>query len=275
MLFELTGAAALLGTAALFFSAELPGEGYSSGAPTPRGASGDPGDERPPVARFAWWHGLIALALFFGLQVAGGICWYVIAYVTGRNFLSVVPLLIVTAISDAVLVLAICTAALFMYRGRVRDLGLGLAMPRRRLQWLWVPLGTGAMFLFGIGYDQLLQLFGHRMEQELMAPLKIMTGALPWIIVMETAGLAIPVAEEIVFRSCVYSGFKSSLGTFWGVVLSALAFTLVHGDLDASPPLFLMGVITALAFERTRSLYVPILIHVLNNMVTLTILGAT
>jgi membrane protease YdiL (CAAX protease family) len=274
MLFELVGAAVLLGAAATFFAGPS-GQAAPSGAPPAGGASGDPGAGSPPLARFVWWHGLIALGLFFGLQVAGGICWYVIAFVTKRDFMSVVPLLIVTAICDAVLVLAICTAAVFMYRGRVRDLGLGLAMPRSGLQWLWVPLGTGAMFLFGIGYDQLLQLFGYQMEQELMAPLRVMTGVLPWIIVMQTAGLAIPVAEEIVFRSCVYSGFKSSLGTFWGVVLSALAFTLVHGDLDASPPLFLMGVITALAFERTRSLYVPILIHALNNIVTLTILGAT
>ena len=52
------------------------------------------------------------------------------------------------------------------------------------------------------------------------------------------------------------------------MVRPALAFTLVHAQVHALPAL-LLGVLLGLAYERTGSLLVPILVHALFNLKTL------
>jgi hypothetical protein len=75
------------------------------------------------------------------------------------------------------------------------------------------------------------------------------------------------VGEEIVFRGVVFRRLEDTLGTTLALVLSAAAFGLIHaGNPGASWVSTLAialesGVLLALAFAATRSLWLPIGLH--------------
>lgn len=73
-------------------------------------------------------------------------------------------------------------------------------------------------------------------------------------------------AEEIVFRGLVYTRTKSYLGVTWGVLLSAAAFGVYHGNLLQFIYALLMGLLFALIFEKTGILLAPVLAHVAANI---------
>ncbi len=50
--------------------------------------------------------------------------------------------------------------------------------------------------------------------------------------------------------------------------MSGLIFATAHGELAALPTLFFLGVLLALLYERTGSIWAPIGLHALFNSVT-------
>jgi membrane protease YdiL (CAAX protease family) len=91
----------------------------------------------------------------------------------------------------------------------------------------------------------------------------------------ESVGLAIatgfllvviaPVAEEIFFRGFVYQAFRNSYGVWPGAILSGLVFGVIHFEFFKLVQLAALGVILALLFEKTHSLWPPIMLHAINN----------
>jgi membrane protease YdiL (CAAX protease family) len=45
------------------------------------------------------------------------------------------------------------------------------------------------------------------------------------------------------------------------ILIASFAFTLVHGALWLAPPIFLLSLCLGYAYDRTRNLWVSILIH--------------
>ncbi len=269
MIETLIAAGMLLVPAALFFAGDAPDDGEAPPlAEAPPMARLVP-EEKPPEVGFRWWHGLIALGLFVALQMAG-----VVAYmlVTGRRSLTeILPLLVLGTAAELVLTGIVAAAAWRLY-GSVRE-GLGLRFPEELRVWLWVPFGLALAYVVTISYDMLLRLYGMQFEQKVAVQLTELRGVGPWIAVMLCAGLLVPIAEEVVFRGCMYTGLKKNLGSLWAAVLSSLAFMIVHGEPIAFPPIFIIGMITAFVYERTRSLYVPIAVHAINNLIALTVVA--
>ena len=77
--------------------------------------------------------------------------------------------------------------------------------------------------------------------------------------------LVAPLAEEIFFRGFLYQAFRNSLGVLPGALLSALVFGAVHLEFFKLVQLAILGVILALLFEKTKSLWPPIILHAINN----------
>jgi len=69
-----------------------------------------------------------------------------------------------------------------------------------------------------------------------------------------------PVVEELVFRGLVYRMLREQWGVAVSIVVSALFFSLLHHGLIISPQ-FAGGIIFALAYEWSRSLWVSIALH--------------
>jgi ABC-2 type transport system permease protein len=106
---------------------------------------------------------------------------------------------------------------------------------------------------------------------ELAAQRGIVQGtALSSILVLHV--LIAPLCEELIFRGLVYKGLRATLSPARSVVLGSFIFALVHPP-GAFVPVFLMACCAALAFERSRSLLSPIIVHAAYNL-TLFVVGA-
>ena len=77
--------------------------------------------------------------------------------------------------------------------------------------------------------------------------------------------LVAPFAEELFFRGFLYQAFRNSLGVLPGALLSALIFGAIHFEFFKLVQLSILGVILALLFEKTGSLWSPITLHAINN----------
>jgi membrane protease YdiL (CAAX protease family) len=78
-------------------------------------------------------------------------------------------------------------------------------------------------------------------------------------------GLAAPVLEELVFRGVLFRRWRRSLGPTRAALASSLLFALLH------PPQQFLGtllyaMLAVLLYTRTRTLWVPIAVHVANNV---------
>ncbi len=82
--------------------------------------------------------------------------------------------------------------------------------------------------------------------------------------------VAIPIAEEIIFRGAFYGGLRRLVPPGVAMLLSGLLFGVLH-DGAAVLPVALLGVTLAWLYERTGSLLTPCLVHCLHNGVTLLI----
>ncbi|MBO9531861.1 MAG: CPBP family intramembrane metalloprotease [Solirubrobacteraceae bacterium] len=90
--------------------------------------------------------------------------------------------------------------------------------------------------------------------------------------------VAAPVAEELLFRGILFKGlrdgFRGAMGrgpaVALGALISGLIFGAAHingGQNDYIPVLIALGVLLALAYEWSGTIYVPIAIHAINNAV--------
>ncbi len=78
-----------------------------------------------------------------------------------------------------------------------------------------------------------------------------------------------PIAEEVIFRGCIYRFLKSKLQPHAAMLLSGCVFGLIHGNLMAFVPLTFVGFLLAYVYEKERSLLVPIFCHGFFNLLTL------
>ena len=75
-----------------------------------------------------------------------------------------------------------------------------------------------------------------------------------------------PIAEEFVFRGVLLQRWAVRWNLPVGIILSSLLFGLLH--INNPLGLTMFGVIMALLYVRTRSLWVPIIAHALNNVIS-------
>ena len=79
------------------------------------------------------------------------------------------------------------------------------------------------------------------------------------------AGLAVPFGEELLYRGVLYTWLRR-----WGIVIaasgSALVFGFTHGLNVVFPATVLLGVLLALAYERSGSIWPGVVGHVVYNL---------
>ena len=75
-----------------------------------------------------------------------------------------------------------------------------------------------------------------------------------------------PVTEEFVFRGVLLQRWAVRWNLPVGVIMSSVLFGMLH--INNPMGLTMFGVIMALLYVRTRSLWVPIIAHALNNVVS-------
>ncbi len=84
--------------------------------------------------------------------------------------------------------------------------------------------------------------------------------------------VAAPVFEEVLFRGFLFEGLRrTKLGAGGTIVVTTLLWTLLHAvqyDAYFLVLIALIGILLGVARERTGSLYVPLAIHAVNNLLS-------
>jgi ABC-2 type transport system permease protein len=80
---------------------------------------------------------------------------------------------------------------------------------------------------------------------------------------------AAPLFEEFIFRGLIFGGLRRLLGTAPSVLASAAIFALVHPP-PAVIPVFGLGMVAAVVYERTGFLLGPIVVHAVYNTAIVT-----
>ncbi|MBD2181399.1 CPBP family intramembrane metalloprotease [Planktothrix sp. FACHB-1355] len=81
-----------------------------------------------------------------------------------------------------------------------------------------------------------------------------------------------PLFEELLFRGFLFAGIKSSkLGATGAISITALIWAIIHlqYDLYFIVSLLFLGLLLGIARLKTGSIYIPIFLHSLNNMLAI------
>ncbi len=166
------------------------------------------------------------------------------------------------------------TYLLGVRRGKISWRGLGLRPFRWSWQWLLLGAGVAILLLPGravLGLLVQMLVEGNLDSLQARSDL-IMGGALEfsWIGFFSTllgAGILVPISEELYFRGLLHTWFWGKTERVWlRVLASGTIFALAHADsISVVAASFVIGLVNAFAYERTRSLFIPIIIHITTN----------
>jgi membrane protease YdiL (CAAX protease family) len=76
-----------------------------------------------------------------------------------------------------------------------------------------------------------------------------------------------PICEEIVFRGVILEGLSKQYNSTKAIIFSSLIFSIVHLQPLQMIAAFIFGVVLGWIYLKTKSLWICIIIHVLNNTI--------
>jgi membrane protease YdiL (CAAX protease family) len=163
------------------------------------------------------------------------------------------------------MLLSIWLLSIRKYRIPWRFLGLRRFSVTRGV---FMALGVvGAGIVVGILYDLLLQALGRDPVSTL--PEQFTATAANWAVLAFFAVVAAPVFEELFFRGFIFPGISKQWGYGWGMLASAVLFSLVHMEPSALVPIFILGLLLAWLYKATGSIWPCILTHCTYNSIVL------
>jgi membrane protease YdiL (CAAX protease family) len=86
------------------------------------------------------------------------------------------------------------------------------------------------------------------------------------------AGFVAPFGEELLFRGVFYTLLRGKWSILPSVLLSSFIFGLIHGNIAVGFTGFLLGIVAAIIFEYSKSLWTSILVHSINNSARIALL---
>lgn len=93
-----------------------------------------------------------------------------------------------------------------------------------------------------------------------------------FLLMLLLAGVVAPIVEEVLFRGVLYGWLRARLPFFVAVLVSAALFAAAHVIPVLLPALLIVGIILALAYELSGSLWTSILLHALQNSLIVTLI---
>ena len=81
------------------------------------------------------------------------------------------------------------------------------------------------------------------------------------------SGILIPIIEEMVFRGGIYRLMRRRVPFLWSALISAMLFGIYHGNLVQFIYAGICGFMLAYLYEKYRYIAVPIVAHMLMNIV--------
>lgn len=168
--------------------------------------------------------------------------------------------------------MAVAVCYIFKVRGMLPE-ALGLR-PKHPFQVVAWAIGAYIlMFLMLIGLSQLgledwlAQRLGEKQNQDVVDELINAEHVQKQLVLILGACVIAPVVEEIVFRGYLYPVVKRFTDPIVAALFTGIIFGAIHGEVWAVIPLSLFGVLLAVLYEKSGSIWACILCHALFNSV--------
>jgi membrane protease YdiL (CAAX protease family) len=239
-----------------------------------------------PVSRTGVWGpgemvgvALLLIPLYLFLAVSLNLVGYE-AFSEPSKPLTIVPFSIVTIAQNVAFVGLSVYVVIMRYRLDVGRLGLRFDRLLRHLSIgvvvaaAVVPLSLVseklAVLLIGLfkGHEAARALAAYEHLQDPLRPMLQSAAGLSLApLILFLLAVVVPIGEEVFFRGLVYGGLRSRWGVAIGALSSAAFFAAVHTQVVHALPIFALGLLLALAYERTGSLVPAMVAHGINNIV--------
>lgn len=126
-----------------------------------------------------------------------------------------------------------------------------------------MPLAGGA----GIVWEHFLQTVGLPTGRQELVDLFLQTRSPVSLGFLVALALVVaPVGEELVFRVGIFRYLRTRTPRWVAFAVSAGLFALLHCNWMSSLPLFILGLVFAVSYERTGRMAVPVVAHALFNL---------
>ena len=213
------------------------------------------------------------------LYLTGGVGLFVLAGLAVSYYFPEINFTVtLLAIATNVIFLAGTVYLLGIRRKKLSWKSLGLSPPVWRVEyWLLAPgLALGFMpirGLIGLAAEMLVSgdLENLQMRNDLLTAGGFTFGG--FLAMLLGVGILAPISEELYFRGLLHGWLRQRLPVGWAVAVSSLAFGLAHMDsVGVMISAFVMGIVIAVFYERTNSLWVPVLIHIVTNSTAVVLL---
>lgn len=165
------------------------------------------------------------------------------------------------------------TLVLGAARGKLNLRAIGFYPPR--LDWKWftaaiaislalLPLrgliGAAVQYLAGGGLENMQR------RMDIIAP-----DGFTWLGFLVTligVGILVPISEELFFRGALFTWFRGRYNFPVAMLASSIIFALGHFDaIGVVASSFVLALVNAYVFEKSKNLWAPILMHITTNSV--------
>lgn len=206
---------------------------------------------------------LIALAIYFVVQIVCSIIVVVFAVIDGRSTGNIMPS--ADVLSWSLIVSSVITVVLLHVFKFINVARPGISRLKAKPTALAIASVVLLMFASSV-LTEWVQL-DNIMAELFMAMALTVPGAL-------AIGVIGPIAEEYLFREAIQGGMLRYGARPWvACVVSALIFGIVHGNPAQILFAFIIGLVFAIVYMHTRSIIPVIICHIINNSTSVVLMN--
>lgn len=194
---------------------------------------------------------LVTLGLWLGIQIIVLLTFKVVSIYNHTDFNSMTAQMLL--ISDGLIAISL----IILRYCRIREM---FTLVPKKAFVLSLVMAISALFAF----DMLFQVLDipDIFEQQFLEMTKSWAGFIGICIVG-------PIMEEIMMRRVIMTEIAKATGhVWWGIIISAAIFSVIHGNPIQMVFALPAGIIFGWLYHKTGSLFVPICIHIINNTIS-------
>jgi membrane protease YdiL (CAAX protease family) len=206
------------------------------------------------------WKDMIVAAVAYSALLGAGILWIWAIPDEQSAFRGIVSFIVSGGAGIGALVVVLASR-------RIRDIRV-FGIRRVRPRWLLIGAALGiGVYILNVGVASVYALVLGNDSPQADYQAAASGGTLALIVTLLAGALLTPLGEEVMFRGIIANGLNR-YGIWAGVILSAALFAVVHGISIILPIAFVVGVLCAILFRATGSIWPGFVVHAVYNGVT-------
>jgi membrane protease YdiL (CAAX protease family) len=183
----------------------------------------------------------------------------------GRLNITLVMLFIFMVLGEGAIPLGTWLFSVRKYRCRWEALGFRKFDVKKGLLLALIVTAIGVGI--SIGYEALLQELGWGTSSDIYLPFNANGIGIAFFAII--AAVVAPLAEETFFRGFLLQGIGKRLKFAWAAIISAAIFSLAHFSPSGLVPIFILGLMLAWLYNKTKSIWPCIVVHCAYNSIAL------